>query len=150
MPPKGPAPKKDSDPAEGTETLVAPPSESSADEEAKDTATEEATAPVETDVKPPDKTQREIAAGFYPEGTDLWYGEVHGLVFAFPRITGITPARQWLRAIYTLTEIAQTFEWMALAKVPVEMQNRTDLLTDEQYRSLFNAWFTDSELSLPK
>lgn len=98
----------------------------------------------------PGKHDRESAAKMYPENTDLWYGEVGGLVFAFPRIATITPPRQWLRQIYQITELAQSFEWMALAKVPQEMQDQTDFLTDDQYWALFRAWYVDGEVELPK
>lgn len=97
-----------------------------------------------------DSRMLESIKKLYPEDADLWIANIDDLVFAFPRITTLTPSRQWLRQIYQLTEMAQTFEWMLLAKVPMEIQNLTDMLTDQQYSALFRAWFVDGEVTLPK
>jgi hypothetical protein len=105
---------------------------------------------VEDDGKTVDQRARDDITKMYPADTEIWFGAVKGLWFGFPRITTITPRRQWLRQIYNLTETAQTFEWMVLAQVPMLMQARTDALTDDEYNALFNAWFTDAEVSLPK
>lgn len=105
---------------------------------------------VQEDKRTPEERAKAALIALYPEDTELWFGVVQNLWFAFPRITTIQPKRQWLRQIYLLTETAQTFEWMMLANVPMQLQSRTDALTDEEYQALFNAWFMDGEVSLPK
>jgi hypothetical protein len=148
MPRNGPATPKD------VPTPVATPSDTpedvSTDRKASEGTEEPAEIPKPPEVKTPSKDRKAELIKLYPEGTELWFAEIDGLVFALPRITNINPPRQWLRAIYQLTELAQSFEWMALAKVPDVIQAQTDLLTDDQYQALVRGWYTDTEIELPK
>jgi hypothetical protein len=81
-----------------------------------------------------------------PEGAK----ESRKISFVFPRMSTITPNRQFLRKIYNLEPLFQYFEWMNLAQIPPFIQDLTDGLDDVQFNDLFDGWFTDSEIDDPK
>lgn len=123
---------------------------------------EEAAAVNEADSGTPDHpapagaTRREreetekLFRALYPDDADLYTTWFKDMFWAMPRLANVTPTRQWLRQIYALSELAQTFEWMNLAKWAQPVQDQTDLLSDDEYRQLFNAWMSDSEVEPPK
>ena len=102
--------------------------------------------------KPP--SLEEIQRGMYPEDAELWVGTLPGLpekkeqpekmVFVFPKMNTLSPNRAFLRRIYNLEPLFQYFEWMNLAGIPPFIQDLTDVLTDDQFNDLFEAWFTNT------
>lgn len=93
------------------------------------------------------------------EELDLWVSpefevtqgdESRKIQFVFPRMTTVTPNRQFLRKIYNLDPLFQYFEWMNLAQIPPFIQDLTDGLTDEQFNDLFDGWFQNAEVDAPK
>lgn len=98
----------------------------------------------------PEKDPEGFQRFLYPKDADLWVGSVRNITFVFPRLSSITPTRQFLRRLYNLDPLFQNFEWLQFAEVPEPICNLTDVLTDEEFNALFEAWFTDAEVDGPK
>jgi hypothetical protein len=60
----------------------------------------------------------------------------------FPHITTIRPDYHFMWKLRKLDQIQQSFEWMDMAKVPDEIQERVTLLSDDDQGDFFMAWFT--------
>ncbi len=90
-----------------------------------------------------------VYADLYPQGTDLWwYRTKNGTRIPFPRYSTIpAPPRPFWRRLYGLDEVFQAFEWMRYAKVPEAVQALTDALGDGEYQAMFEAWFSDADLT---
>lgn len=90
-----------------------------------------------------------LLAGLYPKDADLWwYTARNGTRIPFPRYSTVTaPTRAFWRRLYGLDEVFQAFEWMRWAGVPEPVQALTDQLDDDEYESMFNAWFQDADLT---
>jgi hypothetical protein len=60
----------------------------------------------------------------------------------FPHITTIRPDYHFMWKLRKLDQIQQSFEWMDMAKVPDEIQERVTLLSDGDQGDFFLAWFS--------
>ena len=60
----------------------------------------------------------------------------------FPHITTIRPDYHFMWKLRKLDQIQQSFEWMDMAGVPDDIQERVTLLTDADQGKFFTAWFT--------
>lgn len=98
----------------------------------------------------PDKDPEGFQRALYPKDADLWVGRVRDIPFVFPRLSSITPTRQFLRRLYGLDPLFQNFEWLSFAEVPEQICNLTDVLTDDEFNTLFEGWFTNAEVDGPK
>lgn len=141
-----PAESADAQPAtEGPATSSEP--DVSDQSETGDAADEKAASPESPD---PEKDPEGFMRSLYPQDADLWVGKVRNITFVFPRLSTISPTRQFLRRLYNLDPLFQNFEWLLYAEVPEQICNLTDVLTDDEFNELFEAWFTDAEVDGPK
>jgi hypothetical protein len=60
----------------------------------------------------------------------------------FPHITTVRPDYHFMWKLRKLDQIQQSFEWMDMAKVPDDIQERVTLLSDAEQGDFFMAWFT--------
>jgi hypothetical protein len=60
----------------------------------------------------------------------------------FPHITAIRPDYHFMWKLRKLDQIQQSFEWMDMAKVPDDIQERVTLLSDKDQGDFFLAWFS--------
>lgn len=71
---------------------------------------------------------------FRPQGQDP---------IVFPRLSAVAVTPKFLWKIYSLNELYQSFEWMNLAGVPRDIQERVMDLPIGQRENLWRGWFRD-------
>lgn len=60
----------------------------------------------------------------------------------FPHITSIRPDYHFMWKLRKLDQVQQSFEWMDMAKVPDNIQERVTLLDDDDQGDFFLQWFS--------
>ena len=64
-----------------------------------------------------------------------------------PKFTTLNPGRVWLWSIYDKGPLIQAFEWMKLAGVPMDIQERIVNLPDEEYDRFWDGWFGEARIN---
>jgi hypothetical protein len=80
----------------------------------------------------------------YPKGVVTWTyqpKDEKSALIVLP-VTGIRPGdKLWHFDLAQLPILAQTWKWMDRANVPKQIQRQCQLLADDEYFEMFNAWF---------
>lgn len=66
-----------------------------------------------------------------------------GAPIVFPKISTLPVTTKFMWSIYNLNEMFQSFEWMNLAKVPRDIQERVIDLPLPDRQRFWSAWFKD-------
>lgn len=65
----------------------------------------------------------------------------------FPKFATLNPPRSWLWSIYDKGPLIQAFEWMNLAGVPRDIQERVVNLPDEEYDRFWDGFFGEARIT---
>lgn len=65
----------------------------------------------------------------------------------FPKFTSVHAPRKWLWRVYDKGPLIQAFEWMKLAGVPRDVQERVIDLPDNEYERFWDAWFGEARVT---